>query len=57
MIMSLYGPCREKTCFGGFVNNKGADQPAHPRSLIIDFIIRLFESTISRLAMSKISNF
>ena len=24
-----YGPCRDKTALWGFVNNKGADQPAH----------------------------
>ena len=29
-----YGLWREKTCLRGFENNKGADQPAHPRSLI-----------------------
>ena len=28
---------REKSC-PGFVNNKGADQPAHPRSLISTFL-------------------
>ena len=37
------------------VNNKGADQPAHPRSLISAFVIRVLESIISRLAMSEIS--
>ena len=24
----IIGPCLEKTCLWGFVNNKGADQPA-----------------------------
>ena len=43
--------------FGGFVNNKGADQPAHPRSLISALFIRFLESIISRLATSKISIF
>ena len=28
---NIYGPQREKTCLRGFANNKGADQPAHPR--------------------------
>ena len=32
----------------GLVNNKGADQPAHPHSLIISFVFRSFESIISR---------
>ena len=41
----------------GFANNKGADQPAHPNSLISTFIICLLESIISKLATSKISIF
>ena len=36
------GPRREKTCLRGFANNTGADQPAHPRSLISAFVIRFF---------------
>ena len=46
-----YEPHGKKTCLVRFANNKGVDQPAHPRSLISTFVIRLFESTIS------ISNF
>ena len=52
-----YGPQREKTCLGRIANNKGADQPAHPRSLISAVVIRFLESIISRLAMSEISIF
>ena len=37
----LIGPRREKPCLRWFANNKGADQPAHPRSLISAFVIRL----------------
>ena len=44
----VYGPRREKTCLRGFGNNTGADQPAHPRSLISAFVIRFLESTKSR---------
>ena len=40
-----------------FANNKGADQPAHPRSLISAFVICVLKSIVSRLAMSKISIF
>ena len=40
------GPRRNKTCLRGFENNKGADQPAHPRNLISAFVIRLLESII-----------
>ena len=38
----------------GVVNNTGADQPAHPRSLISAFVIRF---TICKLATSEISIF
>ena len=37
-----------------FFNTKGADQPAHPRSLISSLVIRLLESIISRLAPREI---
>ena len=39
------------------MNNKGADQPAHPGSLISAFVIRLLESIISELDRSDISVF
>ena len=41
----------------GIVNNKDADQPGHPRSLISTFVIHSYESNISKLATSKISIF
>ena len=47
-------PQREKTCLRGIANNNGADQPAHPHSLISAFAIRLMES---RLATGEISIF
>ena len=31
-------PGHEKTCLMSYVNNKGADQPAHLRSLINAFV-------------------
>ena len=37
------------------MNNKGADQPAHPRSLISTFVVRYLDSKIPVLAKSKIS--
>ena len=46
-----------KPVFGGFANNTDADQPAHPRSLISPFVIRILESTKSKLATSEISVF
>ena len=51
----LYGPRCEKTCLRGLANNTGADQPAHPRSLISAFAVRFFESSICKLATGKIS--
>ena len=51
------GPRREKTCLRGFANNTGADQPAHPRSLISAFVIRFVESIICKLARGEISIF
>ena len=40
-----------------FANNKGADQPAHPRRLISANVIHLLESFLSKLATSDISIF
>ena len=44
--LDSFGPRREKTCLRRFANNKGADQPAHPRSLISAFVIHCLKSTI-----------
>ena len=38
-----------------FANNKGADQPAHPRSLISAFVVCYLDSIIPILVKSKIS--
>ena len=40
-----------------FENNKGADQSAHPRSLISASVFRILVSIISKLATSEISTF
>ena len=40
-------PGHEKMCLMSYANNKGADQPAHPRCLIIAFIVRCLDSIIS----------
>ena len=37
-----------------YLNNKGADRPAHPRSLISGFFIRFIESAIAKLDTSTI---
>ena len=47
-------PLHEKTCLWRFANNKDADQPTHPCSLISTFVINILESIISRFATSEI---
>ena len=37
----------------GFANNKGADQPTHPRNLISAFFIHLLKSSLPKLATSE----
>ena len=44
-------------CLRGFANNTGADQPAHPHSLICAFFIRFLKRTICKLATSEFSRF
>ena len=39
-----------------YVNNKGADQPAHPHSLISAFVVHCLDSIISRVSISEISS-
>ena len=40
-----------------YANNKGADQPAQPRSLISTFVVRCLDSMICILAIAKVSRF
>ena len=51
------GPCHAKTCLITYANNKGVDQPAHPRSLISTFVVRCLDSMICILTISKVSRF
>ena len=37
---SSVGPGHAKTCLMPYANKKGADHPAHPRSLISTFVVR-----------------
>ena len=37
-----------------YANNKGADQPAHPRSLISTFVVHCLDSMIPLVSISKI---
>ena len=40
-------------CLMPYANNKGADQPAHPRSLISTFVVRCLDSIISQFLDPK----
>ena len=42
--------------FMPYANNKSADQPAHPRSLISAFAVRCLDSIIPLVSISKISS-
>ena len=48
-------PGHEKMCLMSYVNNKGADQPLHPRSLINAFIVRCLDTIISLDSIAEIS--
>ena len=39
-----------------YANNKGADQPAHPRSLTSAFVVRCLDSIISLVFITEISS-
>ena len=45
----------EKMCLMSYANNKGTDQPAHPRSLISAFVVCCLDSIISLDSISEIS--
>ena len=40
-----------------YANNKGADQPAHPRSLISAFVVCFLDSVMSLVSVTKLSSF
>ena len=41
---NIYEPDHEKMRLMSYANNKGADQAAHPRSLISAFVVRCLDS-------------
>ena len=49
-------PGHEKICLMSFANNKGADQPAHPHSLISAFVARCLDSVLSLVYVTEISS-
>ena len=53
--MGTFKPGHEKTCLMSNANKKGANQPAHARSLISAFVIRCLDSIISLDSIAEIS--
>ena len=51
MMACIYG-----LCLMSYANNKGADQPAHPRSLISAFVVHCLDSVMSLVSVTKISS-
>ena len=56
-IFSIFEPGHEKMCLLSYANNKGTDQPAHPRGLIGAFVVRCQERMIPLVYISEISRF
>ena len=50
-----FGTGHAKTFLMPYANNKGADQPAHLRSLISPFVVCCIGSMMCILAISKVS--
>ena len=48
-------PGHEKMCLVSYANNKGTDQPAHPRSPISAFVVHCLDSIISLDSIAEIS--
>ena len=57
IIIIMLGPGHAKMCLMAYANNKGADQPTHPRSLISTIVVRCWDSMIYILAVSQVSTF
>ena len=59
VFIEKYGKSEKATprenLFMPYANNKGADQPAHPRSLISAFVVRCLDRRIPLFSKSKIS--
>ena len=53
--IKVIGHRHAKTCLMPYANNKGADQPAHPRSLISTFVVRCLDSKMPLVSISEIS--
>ena len=56
-LTTSIGQGHAKTCLMPYENNKHADQPAHPHSLISTLVVRCLDSMICIHAISKVSRF
>ena len=54
-INVITGPGDSEMCLMPYANNKGADQPAHPRCLISTFVVRCLDSIMPLVSISEIS--
>ena len=57
MVTYTYEPGHEKMYLMSNANNKGADQPAHPRSLNSAFVFRCLDSITALDSIAGISRF
>ena len=48
-------PGYEKMCLMSYANNKDADEPAHPHSLISTFVVHCLDTIISLGSIAEIS--
>ena len=55
MSVKVTGATSSENQFIEYANNKGADQPMHPRSLISAFVVRCLDIVIPIVAKSKLS--
>ena len=55
MLTDIHEPGHEKMCLISYANNKGVDQPAHPRSLVSAFVVRCLDSIIYLDSIAEIS--
>ena len=51
----IFGPGHPNMCLMAYANDKGADQPAHPRNLISTFVVRCLDSIMPLVSISEIS--
>ena len=54
--VKINGPGHVKMCFMPYANNKGADQPVHPRSLISTFVVHCLGSIMPLVSIPEIQD-